>query len=54
MIYADKYGARVKDVLETKLARRVCGGTLSLTEAREALLGNWLIAYEKFVGPLPK
>lgn len=51
--YSDRYGARVKDVLETKLARRVCAGTLSLGEARAALLGNWLVAYEKFVGPLP-
>lgn len=54
MIYADRYGARVKDVLETKLARRVCAGTLPLSEARAALMGNWLIAYEKYVGPLPK
>lgn len=54
MIYADRYGARVKDVLETKLARRVCAGTLPLSEARGALMGNWLVAYEKYVGPLPK
>lgn len=53
MIYADRYGARVKDVLETKLARRVCAGTLPLSEARGALMGNWLVAYEKYVGPLP-
>ncbi|MES2034897.1 MAG: hypothetical protein V4466_12040 [Pseudomonadota bacterium] len=54
MIYADRYGARVKDVLETKLSRRVCAGTLGLGEARQALLGNWLVAYQKYVGPLPK
>lgn len=53
MTYADRYGARVKDVLETKLARRVCAGTLPLSEARAALMGNWLIAYPKYVGPLP-
>jgi hypothetical protein len=54
MIYADRYGARVKDVLETKLARAVCKGTLSLDEARAALMGNWLVAYQTHVGPLPK
>jgi hypothetical protein len=52
-VYSDRYGARVKDVLETNLKRRVCGGTLPLSEARGALLGNWLVAYQKYVGPLP-
>jgi hypothetical protein len=54
MIYADHYGARVKDVLETKLKREVCAGKITLDEARAALLGNWLVAYERYVGPLPK
>lgn len=54
MIYADRYGARVKDVLETKLSRSVCAGKISLEEARSALMGNWLVAYEKYVGPLSK
>jgi hypothetical protein len=53
MRYADRYGARVKDVLETKLHRLVCAGKLPLDEARNALLGNWLTAYELYVGPLP-
>jgi hypothetical protein len=54
MIYADRYGARVKDVLETKLKREVCAGRMELDEARNALLGNWLTAYERYVGPLPR
>lgn len=54
MIYADRYGARVKDVLETKLSRAVCAGKMPLEEARAALLGNWLTAYERYVGSLPK
>ncbi len=53
MIYADRYGARVKDVLETRLKRLVCAHTIPLDEARGALLGNWLVAYQKYVGPLP-
>ena len=52
--YSDRYGARVKDVLETHLSRAICKGTISLSEARTALLGNWLTAYEKYIGPLPK
>jgi hypothetical protein len=53
-IYADHYGARVKDVLETKLKDGVCKGKIGLDEARNALLGNWLTAYEKYVGRLPQ
>jgi hypothetical protein len=54
MIYADRYGARVKDVLETKVAHMVCAGTLTLDQARAALSPNWLIGYQRYVGPLPK
>ena len=54
MIYAHRYGARVKDVLETKVSRLVCQGKLSLDDARAALSPNWLIGYVKYVGPLPK
>lgn len=53
MAYDDLYGARVKDVLETKLKRLVCAGKVSLEDARAALSGNWLIAYQTYVGPLP-
>ena len=53
-VYSDHYGARVKDVLETKLSRAVCAGKIPLSEAQAALLGNWLVSYEKYVGPLPK
>jgi hypothetical protein len=53
MAYADPYGARVKDVLETRLSHEVCAGKITLDEARSALLGNWLVAYQKYVGKLP-
>lgn len=53
MVYADRYGARVKDVLETKVSRLVCKGRLSLDQARAALSPNWLAGYAKYVGPLP-
>jgi len=54
MVYADRYGARVKDVLETKVKRLVCAGTITLDQARAALAPNWLIGYQQYVGPLPK
>ena len=54
MVYKDRYGARVKDVLETNLKKRVCSGGLSLDQARAVLMGNWLVAYQTYVGPLPK
>lgn len=52
--YRDRYGARVKDRLETALKRKVCSGAITLDGARAALLGNWLISYQIYVGPLPK
>lgn len=52
--YDDKYGARRKDVVETKIHRLLCAGKIGVDEARNALLGNWLTAYERYVGPLPK
>lgn len=54
MIYVDRYGARVKDVLETKVSHLVCHGKLSLEQARDALSPNWLAGYVQYVGPLPK
>jgi hypothetical protein len=53
MIYADRYGARVKDVLETKLHRLLCAGKITPADARAALIPNWLVGYQRYVGPLP-
>ena len=54
MVYKDRYGARVKDVLETKVAKALCAGKMSLSEAQSALAPNWLIGYVKYIGPLPQ
>lgn len=53
-IYADRYGARVKDRVETAIHRQICSGRITLAEGQAALLGNWLIAYQTYVGPLPQ
>lgn len=50
--YAGPCGARVKDVLESNLKRRVCKGTLSLKRAQAAIATNWEAAYQQYVGPL--
>ena len=53
-IYADHYGARVKDVLESNLHRRLCAGTITIQQAHDALFPNWLVGFVQYVGPLPK
>jgi hypothetical protein len=45
--YRGKFGARVKDKLETFLHRRVCDGTIRLTKARKAFR-NWEAAFKRF------
>jgi hypothetical protein len=50
--YAGRCGARVKDVIETKLKRLVCAGQITLQEAQEAIAFNWIEAYSKYVRPL--
>jgi hypothetical protein len=42
--------ARKKDVLETKLKRMVCDGSLKLADAQHAIL-NWATSYAKYVKP---
>jgi hypothetical protein len=47
--YAGKLGARVKDVLETGLNRKVCSGDITLANARYAIAHDWPKAYRKYV-----
>lgn len=51
--YAGPWGARAKDRLENRLHRLVCSGRLSLAEAQQAMRGNWIAAYRRYVGPHP-
>jgi hypothetical protein len=41
--------ARKKDVVETKLKRLVCAGTITLKTAQDAISTNWVAAYNKYV-----
>jgi hypothetical protein len=49
--YAGKCGARVKDVIETKLKRLVCAPnpTVTLEEAQQMIARNWVDAYIQYV-----
>lgn len=42
-----------KDVLENKLNALVCSGQLSLAVAQQAIVTNWAVAYQTYVGALP-
>lgn len=47
--YRIQCGARVKDVVETKLKKLVCDGKMPLKEAQHAIATNWVAAYKKYV-----
>jgi cytochrome c-type biogenesis protein CcmH/NrfF len=46
--------AKQKDQLESELHRLVCSNQLSLVEAQATIRGNWVAAYELYLGPLDK
>src|SRR5439155_16361481 len=51
--WSNPRGARMKDALETKLKRLVCAGTIPLSEAQQAIMTNWVAAYDHYVGAVP-
>lgn len=46
-------GARTKDRLENALHKLVCSGRLQLSDAQQAIAGDWIGAYRQYVGELP-
>lgn len=50
--YAGKCGARVKDVVETKLKRLICAGSVPLETAQQAIAADWVTAYRRYVGQI--
>ena len=46
--YASPTGAKVKDVVETKLKTLVCAGKLPLADAQKMIATNWYAAYLKY------
>lgn len=49
--YAARCGARIKDMLELHLQRKVCAGEITLVEAQKALASDWIAAYKLYVHP---
>jgi hypothetical protein len=45
---ATVWNAQVKDALEDRLRRMVCGGSLDLSEAQREIAANWIAAYKKY------
>jgi hypothetical protein len=43
--------ARKKDVLETKLKKLVCNGSITLKVAQNAIAKNWVLAYNRYIIP---
>lgn len=52
--YFGPVNAHIKDGLENTLHALVCKGKVSLPVAQHAIATNWVRAYERYVGPLPK
>lgn len=46
----EPWNAHRKDELENELHRRVCAGTLDLGTAQREIAGNWIAAYQKYLG----
>jgi hypothetical protein len=48
------WNARVKDVLENDLHRRICAGTIDVKTAQRMIATDWIAAYKKYIGPQPR
>lgn len=44
-----EWNAEKKDILELKLYKLVCDGTVSLDEARREISNNWIETYKRYV-----
>ena len=42
--------ARLKDVVETDLKRKVCSGAMTLSAAQTAISKDWTVAYQQITG----
>jgi Metal binding domain of Ada len=46
----EPWNARVKDVLENKLHKMICDGSIDIKTAQQAIATDWIGAYKKYVG----
>jgi hypothetical protein len=45
------WNAALKDKLENRLNKEMCKGTITLQQARQMLLDDWRVAYQKYYAP---
>lgn len=48
------WGSYTKDRLENRLHALVCHGRISLADAQHEIATDWVAAYKRYVGPIPK
>jgi hypothetical protein len=48
--YGGEWNAVDKDRVETRLAKEVCHGTITLTDAQNSIATNWIKVYIKYFG----
>lgn len=44
------WNAHLKDKLENRLNKEMCAGRITLEQARDMLVNDWRVAYEKYYG----
>jgi len=49
-LWVGQWGARKKDVVETRLNRLVCAGKITLADAQKMVSTDWIDAYKKTSG----
>ena len=47
------WGSYAKDRLELRMHDMLCHGEISLAQAQQAFIGNWITAYRRYIGPTP-
>jgi hypothetical protein len=51
--YRGLWNAHDKDRLENKLHKLMCAGTLSLQEAQDEIVGDWIASYQRHIAAAP-
>lgn len=47
------WNAHVKDQLENRLHKMICGGQIGVEDAQKAIATDWVSAYKKYISPTP-
>ena len=52
-LYTGEWNAHVKNQLEARLHHLVCSGEVDLKTAQHDIAADWIVAYQRYVGPVP-